>query len=72
MKHQRTCLAYFLNSADLGRRNDNVTWAGFHSNLIKENTINPWAIVGVLPLFLDKAESEPMGKRMMNKGKRVT
>ena len=72
MKHQRTCLAYFLDSADLGRRNVIVTWAGFNSNLIEENTINPWAIVGVLPFFLDKAEPVPMGQRMMNIGKPVT
>ena len=58
--------------ADLGRRNVIVTWAGFNSNLIKETTINPRAIVGVLPAFPDKAESVPMGKRMMNIGKNVT
>ena len=34
MKQQRTCLAYILNSADLGRRNVIVTWASFNSNLI--------------------------------------
>ncbi len=56
MKQQRTCVAYILNLADLGRRNVIITWAGFNSNLIKETTINPKAIVGVLPLFPDKAE----------------
>ncbi len=54
VKQQRTCLAYILNSPDLGRRNVIVTWASFNSNLIKETTINPMAIVGVLPLFPDK------------------
>ena len=34
MKQQRTCIAYILNFADLGRRNVIVTWAGFNSNLI--------------------------------------
>ena len=73
MKQQRTYLAYILNSADLGRHKVIVTcMAGFNSNLIKENTINPKTIVGVLPLFPDKAESVQIVKRMMNISKRVT
>ncbi len=55
-KMQRACLAYILTSADLGLHNVIVTCAGFNSNLIKENTINPTAIMGVLPPFPDKAE----------------
>ena len=62
VKQQPTCLAYILNSAGLGRHS--VTWAGF--NLIKENTVNPKAIVRVLPLFPDNAESVPMVKCVIN------
>ena len=60
--------AYILNSADLGRHI--VTWASF--KLIKENKVNLRAIVGVLPLFPDKAESVPMVKCVMDIGKSMT
>ena len=64
--------AYILNSADVGRHNVIVTWACFNSNLIKETTINPAAIIGVLSLFPNKAEQVTMVKRMMNIGKSLT
>ena len=59
-----------LNSTDPGQHI--VTWAGFNANLLNEDTIKPKAIIGVLPLFPDKAASVPMVKHAMNIGKSVT
>ena len=60
-----------LKSVNLNTE-DTVTWAGFNSSLIKHDTIKPNAIMGVLPLFPDKAASIPMVKHTMNIGKSVT
>ena len=45
---------------------------GLNANLLNENKIKPKAIIGVLPLFPDKAASVPMVKHAMNIGKSVT
>ena len=63
-------ILYVLNSDDPGQHI--VTWAGFNANLLNEDTIKPKAVIGVLPLFPDKAASVPMVKHAMNIGKRVT
>ena len=42
-----------------------MTWAGFNSSLMCEDSVKPRAIIGVLPLFPDKAASVLMVKHAM-------
>ncbi|MES9879449.1 MAG: hypothetical protein ABW185_01030 [Sedimenticola sp.] len=51
---------------------DVVTWAGFNSSLLSNESVKPRAIIGVLPLFPDKAASVPMVKHSMMLSKAVT
>ena len=44
---------------------DRVTWAGFNSSRMHEDTVKPRAITGVLPMFPDKAASVSMVKHTM-------
>ncbi len=43
-----------------------MTWAGFNSSLMDEDSIKPRAVTGVLPLFSDKAASVSMVKHAMS------
>ena len=46
-------------------KGDVVTWAGFNSQLMNEESIKPPAEIGILPLFPDKAASPSMMKHTM-------
>ena len=43
-----------------------MTWAGFNSSLMGENSIKPRAVLGILQLLPDKADSVPMYKHAMH------
>ncbi|MES9881863.1 MAG: hypothetical protein ABW185_13375 [Sedimenticola sp.] len=65
--------AWIAHASDLiYRKNANldagdiVTWAGFNSSLMDEDSIKPRAVTGVLPLFSDKAASVSMVKHAMS------
>ena len=46
-------------------REDMITWAGFNSSKVHDDTVKPRAIAGVLPMFPDQAASVSMIKHTM-------
>ena len=46
-----------------------MTWAGFNSSLVGEDSIKSRAVIGGLPLFPDKTTSVPMVKHAMHEVK---
>lgn len=42
-----------------------ITWSGFNSRLMSDDTVKPKAVIGVLPLFPDKAATPSMMKHAM-------
>ena len=42
-----------------------ITWSGFNSTLMSDDTVKPKAVIGVLPLFPDKAATPSMMKHTL-------
>ena len=57
-------VAKMLDQSELGKT-DVVTWAGFNSQLMNDESIKPQAMIGILPLFPDKAATPSMMKHTM-------
>ena len=53
-----------LDQDTLGEK-DVITWSGFNSRLMNDDTVKPHAEIGVHPLFPDKAASASMMKHAM-------
>ncbi len=60
-----------LEKGDLGK-DDVVTWAGFNSQLMDDESLQPPAEIGILPLFPDKAATPSMMKHAMEIVKKNT
>lgn len=61
MKHVATVLEQDTISAD-----EVITWSGYNSRLMSEDSLKPPAVIGVLPLFPEKAASASMIKHAMH------
>ena len=43
-----------------------ITWSGYNSRLMSDDSVKPKAVIGVLPLFPDKAATPFMLKHAMH------
>ena len=43
-----------------------ITWSGYNFRLMSDDSVKPKAVIGVLPLFSDKAATPSMMKHAMN------